>query len=210
MLSSCVTLGGRYELDQRIGAGAYSEVWRAADLVLARQVAVKLLYAGFADHADTLTRFRAEGRHAGRLTHENVARVYDYGEPDGAHPPFLVIELIDGPSLAGLLRHGPLGHARTARIIAQTASGLDAAHQAGLIHRDIKPANLLIEPGGAVKITDFGVADAAGSAPVTQTNMVVGTPGYLAPERVAGSRATPATDLYALGEIGRASCRERV
>ena len=93
MLSSCVTLGGRYELDQRIGAGAYSEVWRAADLVLARQVAVKLLYAGF---ADTLTRFRAEGRHAGRLTHENVARVYDYGEPDGAHPPFLVIELIDG------------------------------------------------------------------------------------------------------------------
>lgn len=202
MLSSCVTLGGRYELEQRIGSGGYSEVWRAADLVLARQVAVKLLYAGFADHADTLSRFRAEGRHAGRLSHENIARVYDYGEPDGTRPPFLVIELIDGPSLASLLREGPLGQARTARIIAQTAAGLDAAHRAGLIHRDIKPGNLLIAPGGTVKITDFGVADAAGSAPVTETNLVVGTPGYLAPERVAGARATPATDLYALGVVG--------
>jgi len=202
VLSSCVTLGGRYELDQRIGAGSYSEVWLAADLVLARQVAVKLLYAGLADDAAILSRFRAEGCHAGRLNHENIARVYDYGEPDGTHPPFLVIELIDGPSLAGLLRDGPPGHARTARIIAQTAAGLDAAHRAGLIHRDIKPANLLIGPGGTVKITDFGVADAAGSASVTETNMVVGTPGYLAPERVNGSRATPATDLYALGVVG--------
>jgi serine/threonine-protein kinase len=202
VVSACVSLGGRYELDQRIGTGAYGEVWRAADLVLARQVAVKLLYAGFADHPETLSRFRAEGRYAGRLCHENITRVYDYGEPDGTHPPFLVIELIDGPSLAGLLRDGALGQARTARIIAQTAAGLDAAHRAGLIHRDIKPANLLIGPGGTIKITDFGVAAAVGSAPVTQTNLIVGTPGYLAPERVAGSRATPAADLYALGIVG--------
>ena len=133
VLSSSETLGGRYELDQRIGAGSYSEVWRAADLVLAREVAVKLLYAGLADDAATLTRFRAEGRHAGRLQHENIARVYDYGEPDGTHPPFLVIELIDGPSLAGLLRDGPPGHARTARIIAQTpAAAARQLRQLGL------------------------------------------------------------------------------
>jgi len=202
VLSSCVTLGGRYELDQRIGAGSYSEVWLAADLVLARQVAVKLLYAGLADDAAILSRFRAEGCHAGRLNHENIARVYDYGEPDGTHPPFLVIELIDGPSLAGLLRDGPPGHARTARIIAQTAAGLDAAHRAGLIHRDIKPANLLISPGGVVKITDFGISDAADSAPITAANLLIGTPAYLAPERVTGVRATQATDLYALGIVG--------
>jgi serine/threonine-protein kinase len=165
-------------------------------------VAVKLLYAGFAEHAETRTRFRAEGRRAGQLSHENIARVYDFCEPPDPDLPFLVMELIDGPSVADLLRSGPLEQASTARIIAQTAAGLDAAHQAGLIHRDIKPANLLISPGGVVKITDFGISDAADSAPITAANLLIGTPAYLAPERVTGVRATQATDLYALGIVG--------
>jgi serine/threonine-protein kinase len=202
VLTSRVILGGRYELDARLGAGGFSEVWRAADLTLGRPVAVKLLYAGYAQHEETLARFRAEGRHAGRLSHENIARVYDFGEPAGDQPPYLVMELIDGPSLAGLLRDGPLSPQRTARILAQAAAGLAAAHAAGLVHRDIKPGNLLIGPGGEVKITDFGIARTRDSAPLTGTGLLIGTPGYLAPERAAGSPATPAADVYALGIVG--------
>ena len=108
MLASRLVLGGRYELAERVGAGGFSEVWRATDLVLARPVAVKLPYPGFTQDDEALARFRAEARNAGRLSHENVARVYDYGEPDPPHPPFLVLELIDGPPLSVLLRDGPL------------------------------------------------------------------------------------------------------
>ena len=194
-------LGDRYELLEQIGAGGYSEVWRGRDRVLARPVAIKLLHLGYAQHAEALARFRAEAQHAGALAHENIARVYDYGEADPPHPPFLVMELVDGPSLAGALANGPLDPARTLDIVAQTASGLHAAHLAGLVHRDIKPGNLLLAPGGVVKITDFGIAHAAGSAPVTSTGQLVGTPGYLPPERAMGGSATPVSDLYALGVV---------
>ena len=117
--------------------------------------------------------------------------MYDFCEPPDPDLPFLVMELIDGPSVADLLRSGPLDQAQTARIIAQAAAGLDAAHQAGLIHRDIKPANLLISPAGVVKITDFGISDAADSAPITATNLLIGTAAYLAPERVSGRARHP-------------------
>ncbi len=196
-----VVLGRRYALGEKIGAGGFSEVWRATDVVLARPVAIKLLHLGYAQHAEALTRFRAEAQHAGGLSHENIARVYDYGEPDPPQPPYLVMELVAGPSLAGMLAAGPLDPARSLDIIAQTASGLHAAHLAGLVHRDIKPGNLLLAPGGVVKITDFGIARAADSAPVTSTGQLVGTPGYLAPEQAMGEPATPASDLYALGIV---------
>jgi serine/threonine protein kinase len=193
-------LGDRYQLDQPIGSGGYSEVWRASDTVLSRSVAVKMLHPGYAQHADVLARFQAEARHAGAMAHQNIARVYDYGEPE-AEQPFLVMELVEGPSLAQVLTGGPLGAAQTMDVIAQAACGLQAAHAEGLIHRDIKPANLLLAPGGTVKITDFGIAHAVGSAPLTLTGTLLGTPGYLAPERASGAQATPATDLYALGIV---------
>jgi eukaryotic-like serine/threonine-protein kinase len=193
-------LDGRYELDEQVGAGGYGEVWRAVDSVLSRPVAVKLLYPGAAGQPGALARFQAEARHAGALSHQNIARVYDYGEPaDGS--PYLVMELVDGPCLSDVLASGPLDTARTMDIVAQTAAGLQAAHAAGLVHRDVKPANLLLDPDGMVKITDFGIANTVGSAPVTITGQVIGTPGYLAPERVAGEQATPASDLYALGIV---------
>ncbi len=198
---SALLLAGRYRLDSRIAAGGYGEVWQGSDVVLARPVAIKLLLAGYAEHAETLARFRAEARHAGALSHVGIAHVYDYCEPDPPHPPFLVMEFVAGPSLAGVLAGGPLDPARTMDVIAQAAAGLHAAHRAGLVHRDIKPGNLLLRHDGIVKITDFGVAHAAGSAPITATGMLVGTPGYLAPERVAGASATPASDLYALGIV---------
>ncbi|MBO0816850.1 MAG: serine/threonine protein kinase, partial [Actinobacteria bacterium] len=196
-----VVLGRRYALGQKIGAGGYSEVWRGTDVVLDRQVAIKLPHLRHAQHAETLARFRAEAQHAAALAHENIARVYDYGEPDPPQPPFLVMEFVDGPSLAGALASGPQDPARTMDIVAQAASGLHAAHLAGLVHRDIKPGNLLLAPGGIVKITDFGIAHSADSAPVTAAGQLIGTPGYLAPERAMGARATVASDLYSLGIV---------
>jgi len=151
MVFAGTLLGDRYQLDQPIGSGGYSEVWRASDTVLFRPVAVKLLHPGYAEHAEALARFQAEARHAGALAHQNIARVYDYGEPAGEQP-FLVMELVEGPSLAHALTRGPLDAVRSMDVIAQAASGLQAAHAEGLIHRDIKPANLLLAPGGTVKI----------------------------------------------------------
>ena len=200
MVHTATLLAGRYVLDEPVGAGGYCEVWRATDTVLTRQVAVKLLHAGYASQGEALARFKAEARHAGALSHENIARVYDYGEPaDGQS--YLVMELVDGPSLADVLARGPLGAGRTMDTVAQVAAGLQAAHTAGLIHRDIKPANILFTAEGGVRITDFGIAHAVGSTPVTSTGMVMGTPGYIAPERVSGAQAGPASDLYALGIV---------
>jgi eukaryotic-like serine/threonine-protein kinase len=198
MASTMLVLAGRYRLEERIAAGGAGEVWRGHDTVLARAVAVKLLRPEYAEHPETLARFRAEARHAAGITHPGIAQVYDYGED---RRPFLVMELVDGPSLAAVLAGGPLDATHTMEVAAQTATALAAAHAAGLVHRDIKPANLLIGPGGQVKITDFGIAYAAGSAPLTRTGTLIGTPAYLAPERAAGKPATAASDLYSLGIV---------
>ncbi len=194
-------LAGRYRLDDRIAAGGMGEVWRAVDLVLDRPVAVKLLRDEYAQHPETLARFRAEARHTAAVPHPGIAQVYDYGEAGPGQPSFLVMELVDGPPLTELLARGPLDPALVMDVVAQAAAGLAAAHAAGLVHRDIKPGNLLVGPGGAVKITDFGIAHAAGSAPLTRTGTLIGTPAYLAPERVAGASAGPASDLYSLGIV---------
>ena len=201
MAQAASILLGRYELGEQIGGGGFSEVWKGTDLALNRPVAIKMLHVVYAEHAETLARFRAEARHAASVSHGNIARVYDYGETDPPNPPFLVMEFVAGPSLAQVLAGGAMDPARTMKIVAQAAAGLQAAHRAGLVHRDIKPGNLLLAPGDVVKITDFGIAHAAGSAPVTSTGLVIGTAGYLAPERVAGSRGSAASDLYALGVI---------
>jgi hypothetical protein len=193
-------LDGRYLLGEQIGAGGFCEVWRATDTVLTRPVAVKMLHAGYAHQPDARARFKAEARHAGALSHQNIACVYDYGEP-ARELSYLVMELIEGPSLAAMLAAGSVDAARTMDIVSQVAAGLQAAHGAGLIHRDIKPANIMFTSQGAVRITDFGIAHAVGSAPLTATGLLMGTPGYMAPERVAGAQAGPASDLYALGIV---------
>ena len=196
-----VVLGGRYALEEHIGDGGYGEVWRATDTVLSRPVAVKLLHPRYTQRGEALARFRAEARLAGGLSQENIAQVFDYGEAADGQPPYLVMELVDGPSLEAVLDGGPLESSRTMDIVAQAAAGLQAAHAAGMIHRDIKPGNLLLAPGGTVKITDFGIAHTIGSVPVTASGELIGTPGYLAPERAGGEQATPASDLYSLGMV---------
>jgi serine/threonine-protein kinase len=194
-------LGSRYELDEQIGSGGYCEVWRATDTVLSRPVAVKLLHPGYARKAEALARFQAEARHAGALSHDNIALVLDYGEPAYGQPPYLVMELVDGPSLEDVLADGPLDARRSMDVIAQAAAGLQAAHAWGLVHRDVKPANILLASTMMVKVTDFGIAHAVGSAAVTPVGEMVGTPGYLSPEQAAGEQVTPASDLYALGVV---------
>jgi serine/threonine-protein kinase len=194
-------LGHRYRLGDLIAAGGMGEVWRATDLVLERPVAVKLLRSASAGRAEDLARFRAEARHAGSLSHPGIAQVHDYCEAGSPAFPYLVMELVDGPSLRGLLDEGPLDPARTMSVIAQAARALQAAHTAGLVHRDIKPGNVLVARGGQVKITDFGIARAAGPAPLTGPGALMGTPAYLAPERACGAPAMPAADLYALGIV---------
>jgi serine/threonine-protein kinase len=194
-------LDDRYRLDERIAAGGVGQVWKATDLLLERAVAVKLLRPEYADHPETLERFRKEAKNAGALNNSHVAQVYDYGPsgPDGS--PYLVMEYVDGPSLADLLVVDPIDPARALDVIAQAADGLAAAHKVGVIHRDIKPGNILINSEGQVKVTDFGIAHAAGQVPVTGPGLVMGTTQYMAPERIAGNPGTAASDLYALGIV---------
>ena len=199
MTRTGLILDDRYQLAEPIAAGGVGQVWRASDLLLDREVAVKLLRPEYADHPDTLERFRAEAKHAGSLTHPCVARVYDYGNAGPAIPPYLVMEYVNGPSLADMLAVDPVHPVLALDVAAQAAAGLDAAHRIGLVHRDVKPGNILIGADGLVKITDFGIAHAAGSAPITGPGLVMGTTQYMAPERIAGGQATPASDLYALG-----------
>ena len=148
-----------------------------------------------------LARFRAEAHHAGSLSHPNIAQVFDYGEAVTPEPGYLVMELVEGLSLTRILDDGPLPPEDVMDIVAQAARGLAAAHRAGLVHRDVKPGNLLVRSDGLVKITDFGIARAVGDTTVTQPGMLIGTPAYLAPERVSGAPASPATDLYSLGVV---------
>ncbi len=197
----------RYELESRIATGGMGEVWRAADTVLGRQVAVKLLKAEYADHATFRSRFETEARHAASLHHPGVAAVYDFGEADasdgsGVARPYLVMELVDGQPLSALLEPGqPLDPDATRDLLAQAADALGAAHAAGIVHRDVKPANLLVTPGRTVKITDFGIARAAEGMSLTETGQVMGTPQYLSPEQAQGGTATPASDVYSLGVV---------
>lgn len=200
-------LGARYALTDRIAVGGMGEVWRARDEVLGRDVAIKVLKAEYTGDVGFLERFRAEARHAAALSHPNIATVYDYGEvPDDASPDashaYLVMELVPGEPLSSeLAREGALPPDRVLDLLTQAATGLGAAHAAGLVHRDVKPGNLLVTPDGQVKVTDFGIARAGDQVPLTATGQVMGTAAYLAPEQALGRPATPASDVYALGVV---------
>ena len=203
-LAPSTLLGDRYALVERLAVGGMGEVWCADDSVLGRGVAVKILRDQYAGDPTFRARFRAEAQNAASLVHPNVAQVFDFNEGDETPgtPPWLVMELIRGEPLSELIaREAPLPADRVWSIVGQAASALAAAHAAGVVHRDIKPANLLLCSDGTVKVTDFGIARAAGSSSVTSTGVMLGTPHYLSPEQVAGQSASPASDFYALGVV---------
>src|SRR3954465_12533183 len=175
---SGLPFGGRYQLSSRIAIGGMGEVWEATDLVIGRTVAIKILKDEYLGDPGFLERFRAEARHAALVNHEGIANVFDYGEEDGS--AYLVMELVPGEALSTILeRERVLPTDKVLDIVAQTASALHAAHQAGLGPRDINTGNLLMTPEGRIKITDFGIARIADQVPLTATGQVMGTVQYL-------------------------------
>jgi serine/threonine-protein kinase len=196
-------LHDRFILTERIGLGGMSEVWRATDAVLGRTVAVKVLSSPLVTDPVLRAATWREARAAARLTHPNVTQVYDYGEatlPGGAVVPYLVMELVEGQSLAERLAGGPLPWPEAATIGAHVAAALAAAHRLGVVHRDVKPGNVMLTPTGA-KVLDFGIAALAGAGTDTDAGWLVGTPAYAAPERLRPGPAQPASDVYALGVL---------
>jgi eukaryotic-like serine/threonine-protein kinase len=193
-------LADRYAIEERVATGGMGTVFVATDERLGRRVAVKVLKEQFADDPRFVERFRREARAAGALSHPHVAGVYDFGEDSGRH--FMVMEMAPGRDLAQVLREeGQLSPDRVVRIGTQIAEALGHAHSAGLVHRDIKPANVIIGEKDKVKVTDFGIARAAGDATLTATGSVLGTAHYISPEQAAGDKIGPATDIYSLGIV---------
>jgi serine/threonine-protein kinase len=198
-VESDVLLGNRYRLLRRIATGGMGAVWEAEDTVLHRRVAVKVLSESLSSDDQFIERFRREARAAAGLSHPNVAGVFDYGVDDDTH--FIVMELIDGETLASRLSRGPLPWGEAVRIADRVAGALQAAHNAGVVHRDVKPGNIMLTEDDGVKVMDFGIAAAAWAAPITVSGTTMGTATYISPEQAAGHRATPASDVYSLGVV---------
>jgi eukaryotic-like serine/threonine-protein kinase len=192
-------LAGRYRMDEVIGRGGMSTVYRATDTVLDRPVAVKVLLDALAAGDPThVERFRREARAVAALHHPGVVKIYDTGADEARH--FLVMELVDGRGLDAVLRErGTLQPREAVRIGARVADALAAAHAAGILHRDVKPANVMLTDDGEVKVLDFGIARPLQEATLTQPAMAMGTAAYMSPERVRGEPGDARSDIYALG-----------
>jgi serine/threonine-protein kinase len=193
-------LDGRYLIERLLGSGGMATVWRGRDLRLDRPVAIKEVSGEGLRQPMALQRFEREARAVGRLAHPNIVSVYDVGAEKGV--PYLVMELVEGPTVATLLADGPLPIVDALAVASQVCDGLAAAHAAGVVHRDIKPANLILTATGVVKICDFGVArllDSTGQANLTGPATAMGSPRYMAPEQINAGPVDPRTDLYALG-----------
>ncbi|MGY0007138.1 serine/threonine-protein kinase [Micromonospora sp. I033] len=196
-------LARRYRLIDQIGAGGMSVIWRARDEVLDRVVAVKVLAPSLAADARFRDMVREEARSAAQLVHPHVTAVHDYGEtvaPDGSITSFVVMELLNGEELEHRLTEGPLPWPAAVETGAQVAEAVAAAHRLGIVHRDITPANVMMTRIGA-KVLDFGIATRVGAPDEDEDGGTFGTPAYVAPERLDGAPAQPATDVYSLGVL---------
>jgi len=191
----------RYELEELVGTGGMSSVYRAHDKLLERSVALKVLHEQYTSDGDYVERFRREARAVAQLTHPNIVTVIDRGEQDGRQ--FIVFEYVDGENLKALVeREGPLPEREALELALQVARALSFAHQQDLVHRDVKPQNVLLDDEGRAKVTDFGIARSLDvEAGITQTGTVMGTSDYIAPEQARGVKASVQTDIYSLGAV---------
>ncbi|MHA0857311.1 Stk1 family PASTA domain-containing Ser/Thr kinase [Paenibacillus sp. CMAA1364] len=193
-------LGGRYEIIERIGAGGMALVYKAHDILLGRNVAIKVLRQQFVDDDEFIRRFRREAQSAASLSHANVVNIYDVGQEDEIH--YIVMEYIEGHNLNEIIKErAPLQVEESVRIASQICDALDHAHQNQIIHRDIKPHNILIGRNGRVKVTDFGIARAVTSTTITQTGSVLGSVHYFSPEHAKGVITGEKSDIYSLGIV---------
>jgi serine/threonine protein kinase len=191
----------RYELEELVGTGGMSSVYRAHDKLLERRVALKVLHDQYTGDGDYVERFRREARSVAQLSHPSIVTVIDRGEQDGRQ--FIVFEYVDGENLKALVeREGPLPEREALELALQIAQALSFAHEHGLCHRDVKPQNVLLDEEGRAKVTDFGIARSLDvQAGITQTGTVMGTSDYIAPEQARGAKASVQTDVYSLGAV---------
>ena len=193
-------LAGRYELEELVGTGGMSSVYRAQDRLLDRKVALKILHEHYGNDDTYVARFRHEARAVAALSHPNIVTVIDRGDEDGRQ--FIVFEYVEGENLKRLVERGPLPVATALELALQVARGLSFAHQHGLVHRDAKPQNVLLNGSGEAKVTDFGIARSLTvQHGMTQTGTVLGTSDYIAPEQAQGRRVDEQSDVYSLGVV---------
>ena len=194
-------LAGRYRLTQHLARGGMADVWEAADQLLQRRVAVKILHAAHASDPAFIHRFKREAMAAANLSHPNIVSLFDTGEQEGVR--YIVMELVEGKTLRDVLREeGSIHPRRAAEIITEVAAALEVTHRGGLVHRDIKPGNIMLRGDGSVKVTDFGIARAwDDSEELTKTGAVIGTATYFSPEQAQGLAADSRSDLYSLGIV---------
>ncbi|QFT88823.1 Serine/threonine-protein kinase PrkC [Bacillus sp. THAF10] len=193
-------LNDRYKVQEVIGGGGMANVYLAHDMILDRDVAVKVLRLDFANDEEFIRRFRREAQSATSLDHPNIVSIYDIGEEDDIY--YIVMEHVSGKTLKQYIQqYAPVDHYNAVEIMNQLTSAISHAHDNGIIHRDIKPQNILIDDYGTIKVTDFGIAMALSSTTITQTNSLLGSVHYLSPEQARGSLATKKSDVYALGIV---------
>ncbi|KIL50424.1 non-spific serine/threonine protein kinase [Jeotgalibacillus alimentarius] len=193
-------INGRYKVIKTIGSGGMANVYLARDMILDRDVAVKVLRMDFVSESNMLKRFQREAQSATSLAHPNIVSMYDVGDEDDSY--YLVMEYVEGMTLKQYIReHSPLDLEDAVDIMLQLTSAIAHAHHNGIIHRDIKPQNILIDDQGNIKITDFGIAMALSATAITQTNSVMGTVHYLSPEQARGGTASKKSDIYSLGIV---------
>jgi serine/threonine-protein kinase len=194
------TVAERYELEELVGTGGMSSVYRARDTLLERNVALKVLHDQYTTDDEFVERFKREARAVAQLSHPNVVTVIDRGEDGGKQ--FIVFEYIDGENLKELVvRKGRLSVRDALEVALQIARGLGFAHEHGVVHRDVKPQNVLLNGDGQAKVTDFGIARSLAVDGVTQTGTVMGTSNYIAPEQASGQPVGVETDVYSLGVV---------
>src|ERR687894_2515631 len=191
-------IGERYRLEEKIGAGGMSTVYRAFDPTLERWVAIKLMHSNISSDPDQLERFRREARAVARLSHPHVVTVIDFGEDDGT--PYIVLEYVEGETLKDRIRRmGGLPVDEAIAYAIEIGRALSAAHAARLVHRDVKPQNALVNSDGRAKVTDFGIARSLEAQGLTMTGRVLGTTDYVSPEQAMGEQVGPQSDVYSLG-----------